>query len=228
MLGIDKNMGFWKRLFFREKPLVSFEEQVNNEIYNCEQSIFMYQKDLHKIRKLAAELIQKNFIVPKKYWYEELSNLEEIFKLPQIKEIDEHTFDEIKEICKSYKQQQDLRVLKIDVCRKNRNELTELIKQENSLRKELQKEINQEDFIAKHKELSQSITENDIDKEIVSTERIKMLNDEVSTLINELLEKKEFNKQLQILYSKYGNSADVVTVEVYLDELKKLIKKTDL
>lgn len=221
-------MGFWKRLFFTKKALVSFEEQVNNEIYNCEQSIFMYQKDLHNIRKLAAELIQKNFIVPQKYWYEELNNLEEIFKLPQVKKIDESTFDEIKEICNSYKHQQDLRILKIEVCRKNKNELIELIKQENSLRKELQKEINQENFIEKHKELSQSITENDIEQEIISTERIKLMNDEVSSLISELLEKKEFNKQLQILYSKYGNSANVITVDVYLEELKKLIKKTDL
>jgi len=216
-------MGIWSKFFLRKKHELTFEEQVNNEIFNCEQAIFSYQKDIHNIRKLAADLIHQTLVVKESYWYEELYHLDEIFDMPENKNIEGVVLLDIRNLCESYKQQLELRHLKIDVCRKNRDELKKMLSLEDSLRQKINQELKPENIIEKHKELSKSISDIDMLAEIAVNEKIKLMKEDVLALKNELLDKKEFNKQLQILYSKYGSSNDVGTVKVYLEELKKLI-----
>ncbi|MEA3451337.1 MAG: hypothetical protein U9Q83_05480 [Bacteroidota bacterium] len=218
-------MSIWTRLFPNRKPDLSFEDQVNNEIYNCEQAIFSYQKDIHNIRKLAADLIHQTLVVKESYWYEELSYLDEIFKLSENKKIDENVLLDIRNLCESYKQQFELRQLKINICRKNRDELKKILSTEDSLRQKISSELKPENIVEKHREISKSISDIDIAIEISTKEKIKLMRDDIISLKNELTDKKEFNKQLKILYSKYGDSEDVGTVKVYLEELKKLINE---
>ncbi len=217
-------MGFLNKIFQRKKPALTFEEQVNNEIYNCEQAIFSYQKDIHNIRKLAADLIHKTLIVPKKYWYEELKYLDDILNLPKNKKIDQNILQDIRNISQTYKKQLELKNLKINVCEKSRDELRQMLEQETSLRRKIENELNPENIIEKHKELSKAISDTNISIELSTNEKVKLMKEKITSLRNDLLEKKEFNKQLQILYSKYGNSSESGTVKVYLEELKKLIQ----
>jgi chromosome segregation ATPase len=218
-------MKFLKKIFSIKKPVKTFSEQIKEEIFRCEQAIFLYEKDIHNIKNLAADLFHKTLNVPKKYWYEELSFLEEILNLPENTNIDQNTKNEIKNIATSYKHQLETRKIKIEICRKNRDEFKKMLKKENILREKIQKEIQKsQQTIEKHKNIAQNLSNLDIENEISTSNKIEELKKDIKNLQEQLETKKEFNKQLEILYAKYGKNSDLYSNKIYIEELKKLIK----
>ncbi len=215
-------MDFFKNLFHKKEKKLSFEEQIRNEISVCENSIFEYEQDIHKIRGWAINLMHKTLEIPKSYWYEELENLDTIFNLPANKNIDEEKKQEIKEISLSYKQQIELRKMKVEICKKNVMQLRQMLVDEQNIKKQLQIEDKKEFIIKEHKDKASSIT-NDISTEMVAEAQIEMLKNQIEDLQDELKLKQETNKQLDILYRKYGQSVNYDTTKIYLDELNKLL-----
>ncbi len=215
-------MSFFKKIFSKKTAVLSFTDEIRNEIFQCEQKIFEYEKDIHNIKAYARDLIHKTFKVPEKFWYEELKHLDEIIEINKDKITDKEALDDIRNICLSYKKQTDLRKMKIELCVKNKAELNNMLKDEENIRKNLSAETNKEAIIEKHK-LNTHIINTDITDEVVSSSKVQILREQIDEMREELMLKKEFNKQLQILYSKYGTSTNFDTVKVYHDELKELI-----
>ncbi len=215
---------FFKNLFRKKQEVLSLENQIKNEIFNCENALFEYQKDIYEIKKMASDLIHKTLFVPKDFWYEELENIEKILQLPDNQEITKETKDEIKNLCTAYLRQIELRKTKIEVCKKNRDSLKEMLQNEQNLTDNISREMNKTDILEQHKEIIKSIDNPQIEREIETSEKIKIFKDEIKKLRSELELKKEFNKQLQILYRKYGQSTDIQHIEEYLTELRKLIE----
>ncbi len=215
---------FFKNLFRKKQEVLSLENQIKNEIFNCENALFEYQKDIYEIKKMASDLIHKTLFVPKDFWYEELENIEKILQLPDNQEITKETKDEIKNLCTAYLRQIELRKTKIEVCKKNRDSLKEMLQNEQNLTDNISREMNKTDILEQHKEIIKSIDNPQIEREIETSEKIKIFKDEIRKLRSELELKKEFNKQLQILYRKYGQSTDIQHIEEYLTELRKLIE----
>ncbi len=219
-------MKFFKKLFSKKtNDKLTFEEKVQNEIFQCEQAIFEYEKDIHKMRNWAADLIHKTFKVPQKYWYEELDYLDEIINLPENNDIDQETVTEVKNLSLSYKEQIELREMKIEVCVKNKKQLRNILQEEKNIRKKLKTESNKDLIIEEHKDLIRTLNNDDITREIGTSAKVDILKDKINEMEKELKLKQEFNKQLQILYRKYGKSDDYKSTKIYHDELKKLIDK---
>lgn len=216
-------MNFFKKIFSRNKNSLSFEDEVQNEIFQCDQRIFEYEQDVHKIRNWAADLLHKTFKVPQEFWYEELYHLDEIINLPENKSIDKDIVEDVKKISLSYKQQLEMRKMKIDVCVKNKQQLRQMIQDEQNILKGLEKETNFDFLIEKHKNKALSVNDKDISNEINSSEKLHILKEKIEEMREELMLKKEFNKQLQLLYKKYGETTDYNTTEIYYSELKKII-----
>lgn len=217
-------MNFLKKIFSKRKPKLTFEQEVQNEIFLCEQRIFEYEQDIHKIRSWAVDLLHKTFKVPSEYWYEEIYYFDDIINLPENKDIDIETINDVRNIIMSYKQHIEMRKLEIDVCVKNKNQLRKMIQEEKEIMRKLKLENNYEFLIQKHKLKANSINDMDISNEINSSEKLSILKDNITEIKNQLLLKQEFNKQLQLLYKKYGESTDYNTTEIYYNELKKLIE----
>ncbi|MBN2664546.1 MAG: hypothetical protein JXR68_12925 [Bacteroidales bacterium] len=217
-------MNFLKKILSKRNSELTFEQEAQNEIFLCDQRIFEYEQDIHKIRSWAVDLLHKTFKVPSDYWYEEIYHLDEIINLPENKDIDPEIVDDVRQISLSYKQQIEMRKLKIDVCVKNKNQLRKMIQDEKDISKKLKYENNHEFLVEKHKSKAFSIDDTDISNEIYSTKKLSILKDKITEIKNQLLLKQEFNKQLQILYKKYGESTDYNTTEIYYNELKKLIE----
>jgi len=218
-------MSFFKKIFSKNKNIHTFEEEVQNEIFQCEQRIFEYEQDIYKIRGWAADLLHKTFTVPQDFWYEELYHIDELIELPENKNIDKNIVEDVRKISLSYKQQLEMRKLKIDVCVKNKKQLRQMVNDEQKILNDLKHETNHEFLIEKHKSKALSINDEDIAKEINSSGKLSVLKEKIEEMRSELALKQEFNRQLQILYKKYGETTDYNSTEVYYDELKKLIEK---
>ena len=216
-------MNIFKKIFNKKEPELTFAEQIQEEIFQCDNSIFEYQKDIHKIRGWAIDLIHKTYEVPKELWYEELSNLKKISDLPENKNVSSETKEDVLKIANSYKQQIEMRKMKIEACRKNIFQLRKMTTDEQKIQKELVSENSTDFFIEKHKEKAHSLSDTDITKEYTQAEKINILNEKITDMQDELELKKETNKQLKILYRKYGKSTDFETTKIYYDELKRLI-----
>ncbi|MBN2892879.1 MAG: hypothetical protein JXL97_13510 [Bacteroidales bacterium] len=219
----NETMGLFKNIFSKREPVLPFDKQIQEEIFQCETSIFEYERDVHQIRGWAIDLIHKTFEVPKELWYEELDNLEKIIQMPENKNIAEDVIEEVKRIAFSYKQQIELRKMKVEACRKNIIQLRQMIVDEQKIKKELYNENHKEFYIEAHKQKANMLQDSDITIEMVQAEKVKNLKNQIEELREELMLKQEVNKQLKILYQKYGDSTDYETTTVYLEELKKLI-----
>jgi len=218
-------MNFFKKLFRKKQEIISLEEQIKNEIFNCDKALFDYQKDIYEIKKMASELIHNTLFVPQNFWYEELDNIDKISQLAENQKITTETINDIKQLCSAYKQQIELRQKKIEVCKNNRDRLRKMLQNEQKLTQSITQELNKEDILQQHKNLLNNIEDNHLQQEIETAEKIKIFKDEIKKLQDELLLKKEFNRQLQILYKKYGQSTDIQHIETYLNELKKLTEE---
>lgn len=216
-------MSFFKKIFGKKEPVLTFEQQIQDEIYQCETSIFDYERDIHKIRGWAIDLIHKTFEVPKELWYEELDNLEKIRNLPENKKVSDEIAQDAIKIAISYKQQIDLRKMKVEACKKNILQLRKLVQDKARINKELIIEDSPDMYLESHKQKAKMLQNNDISLELVQAEKVKALKEQIDELEDQLKLKQETNKQLKILYSKYGESTDYETTKVYHDELKKLI-----
>ena len=219
-------MGIIKNIFRKKNPVLSFAEQIQEEIFQCDNSIFEYQRDIYKIRGWAIDLIHKTFEVPKELWYEELDNLEKIADFTENKDVSEEIKQDVFKIANSYKQQIELRKMKVEACKKNILQLRKMTSDEQKIQKELVFENSTDFFIEKHKEKAHFLGDiTDITTEYTQAERINVLNERIDEMQSELELKKETNKQLKILYRKYGKSTDFETTKIYFNELKKLIDK---
>lgn len=218
-------MSFLKKIFGKKEPKLDFAKQIQEEIYQCETSIFEYEKDIHKIRGWAIDLIHKTFDVPKELWYEELVSLDKIANLPANKDVNEELKEDTIKIALSYKQQIDLRKLKVEACQNNIRQLRKMVIDEQEIQKELKQENSTDFFLEFHKEKAHNLEGTNISTEYTQAEKINILNEQISEMKEELELKREINKQLQILYKKYGESTDFETTKIYFDELKKLINK---
>ncbi len=216
-------MNFFNRIFGKKEPVLTFEQQIQEEIFQCETSIFDYEKDIHKIRGWAIDLIHKTFEVPKELWYEELDNLYKIRDLSQNKKVSKEAAQDTIKIALSYKQQIELRKMKVEACKKNIIQLRQIIKNKKRINKELTIENSQDLYLENHKKKANSLQNNNISSELLQNEKVKALKNQIDELEEQLKLKKETNKQLKILHRKYGESLDYETTKVYLDELKNLL-----
>ncbi len=221
-------MNLIKKIFFKRKPVLNLDEQLQQEIYNNDKSIFEYEKEIHKIRGWAMDLLHKNFEVPKSLWYEELENLEKIMGFKTLTTLNEEEIQDIYKIANSYKQQIDLRKMKVEACKKNIIQIRKMIAEESHIKQELNKTDFSFDQLEMHKNKIHELDNTDITEEIIKAEKIKILKQQIEELYDELKLKKETFEQLKILNKKYGQSDDFKTNEVYLEELKKLFIKNKL
>jgi hypothetical protein len=214
-----------KNIFSKKKQIFTFEQEVQEQIFQCENSIFEYQREIHKINNLALDLIHKTFKVPKEMWYEELQKLNEITQLPVNENISKEMIEDVLNVAKTYKEQVELRKLKIDACRLNIQQLQKLKIEEQKIRNKIEKETSNDNLIEDYKEKALELSETDITNEIVISEKVKILTDKIKEMKEELDLKQETSKQLQILFHQYGEKNDAKSNKILIEEIKKLLKK---
>lgn len=206
----------------QEEPL---EVQLRKEIMKCENIIFKYQQDIHKIRNWSIDLIHNTFVVPKNLWYEELENIKIIINIEKNKNVSKTKKIDTLKIALSYKQQLELRKYKIEAYKQNIKELKQMIVDQEILKQKISEAEQKNTQIEKHKKNAKILQKDGISQELIQHEKINSLKDNISKLKENLNYKQEVNNQLEILYHKYGESTDFETTAIYLEELEKLIEK---
>jgi len=217
-------MGFLNFLHKKDKEK-TFEQELLEDIKNYKNQIFNLETEIYNIKKSASELIHSTLKVPKEYEYEELEKYQEILNLEVNKNIPEEEKNEIAELCTSYLNHLLVRQKKIDIFVQNRNKLIEMLKEEKKISNQIIREENKRKFIIdEHKKMIQKFGTADIDQVIESYEKMKLMEDELKNLRQELDKQTILSKELEKLYNKYSDLSDLSSAQVLLKELNKLLK----
>lgn len=217
-----------KRLISKHFNPKTPNEEIKENIKHCEEAIFVANRDIYLLKKEIVSLLDQTFNYDKKYRYEEIENLEEIFKSPVRPNISATSVEQVVEICTNYVEQINVRKIKIEVLKQNKKELSQILEQYLSLEARIKSQEFLNELIQKNKLNLNQISDLDKGEEFEIKMKIDNFKEEIRILNSKLADIKELNQQLKILQNKYSNQNKAISSKVYEQEIKKLTEKNKL
>lgn len=222
---MSKFIEFIKRIFKVKIPFKSTNEQLKEAIEQCDTTIFKYKRDIYLLRQQTVNMLKNTFIYDKKFAYEELEHLDEIFEGQTVKDINKSLLDETISICLSYKQQSEIRKIKIDATIKQKETLIQMLEQYLETETKLEVQHHLSENIKLNSQKIQEISDLDSGNEIEIKLKTELLEKELLEIKHKLAEIKEFNKQLNMLYNKYSKENKPMSLNAYQEQLKKILER---
>lgn len=214
-----------KRLISRHLNPKSQNEEIQENIKHCEDAIFIATRDIYLLKKEIVTLLEQTFNYDKKFKYEEIENIQEIFNSEVKQNISSSNVNEVIEICSNYIEQINVRKIKIDFLKQNKKELSIILEQYLSLEAKIKSQEFLNELIQKNKLNINQISEIDKGEEFEINMKIDNFREEIRILNSKLADIKEFNNQLKVLQNKYSNQNKTISSRIYAEEIKKLTDK---
>lgn len=199
-----------KQLNKENKKKQSLLKRINASINNCQNEMQQSEKEIKKIKKWMAELIQENFFVPGDYWYEEIKYYNKIKMHKENSGISADKINKIDRLLKDYQTQIHFREKKIELkqlmLEKFQKAKQQLIELESSNKPN---NLNTPELktLEKHQNRIQKLNQtqnNNISQEQKQDELLQQLMFQ----INELIENKKIDEEVKTFMKKLNTQLE--------------------
>lgn len=215
----------------KDKPLEKdMESKLLKTIKECKEKYLQAEEEIKKYKKITNETINSTYKVPRKYWYEEIKYYEEIKNFEENKNLSISLIEECDLIVNGYKNEIAICEVNLEFFKTLENQYKKdlkKLKENKKLLKKLEKEEIKIEEIKQHKKHLEEIqySNESLEDNIKAAEYKKLIENDLKNINQDLEDKQEYYKQLEIISTKYKDDINGDKNEVISSEINSLINE---
>ncbi|MCF6366131.1 MAG: hypothetical protein L3J35_08005 [Bacteroidales bacterium] len=227
-------MNFFKGIFrskdeHSEPPTLknNFEEQVSTALKKCIAEKNKEFDNISNIKKWAKDIILEIFDVPTAFWYEELSEYENIKYHENNLKISKRLVEKTDKVIEEYREQIKLSESKIKFCETLIKEYEEIIERYRNTRKnikQIRSEENKLKLLSKHKKrIAKMKSETgDFEGMFEKTGKLDLLHDDIEKIEEDFSIKQEVTEYIANLDKEFAEDTENIDSLPIRTEIEKL------
>ena len=217
----------------KDESDTNFREQVLTALNKCKNEKKNEIENISNVKEWAKDIIVEIFDVPTAFWYEEMSEYENIKYHKNNLNVSKRLVEKTDRVIVEYREQIKLSQSKIEFCDTLINEYNEILdRYDNTLItiKRVQSEENKILLLNKHKKRIEKMRSGtgDFEKMFEKTGKLELLNDDIENIEEDFKIKQEVTEYIENLDKEFAEDADNIDslpIRTEIDKLTTEIKK---
>ena len=217
----------------KDESETNFREQVLTALNKCKNEKKNEIENISNVKEWAKDIIVEIFDVPTAFWYEEMSEYENIKYHKNNLNVSKRLVEKTDRVIVEYREQIKLSQSKIEFCDTLINEYNEILdRYDNTLNtiKRVQSEENKILLLNKHKKRIEKMRSGtgDFEKMFEKTGKLELLNDDIENIEEDFKIKQEVTEYIENLDKEFAEDADNIDslpIRTEIDKLTTEIKK---
>lgn len=217
----------------KDESDTNFREQVLTALNKCKNEKKNEIENISNVKQWAKDIIVEIFDVPTAFWYEEMSEYENIKYHKNNLNVSKRLVEKTDRVIEEYREQIKLSESKIEFCDTLINEYNEILdRYDNTLItiKRVQSEENKILLLNKHKKRIEKMRSGsgDFEKMFEKTGKLDLLNDDIEKIEDDFKIKQEVTEYIENLDKEFAEDSDNIDslpIRTEIDKLTTEIKK---